>query len=133
MASLSLLAGMSPTWRSMRLALRMRVSMSAMGSVIMARFLSPARFLDAGNQSVRRHAAETDPADAELAIDRPRPAAQLAAQPYADALARLELDLCRVLLVRLPFRALFFAPDFLRFGSLARRPETSPRLLPLAA
>src|SRR5947208_15375912 len=103
----------------MRLALRMRVSMSAMGSVIMAQFLSPARLLDAGNQSVGRHVAEADPADAKLAVDGPRPAAQLAAQPHADALARRELDLGGVLLVGLPLRHLLLEPDILRFGSHA--------------
>src|SRR5258708_35913123 len=102
---------MSTTWRSMRLALRMRVSMSAMGSVIMARFLSPARFLDAGNQSIGRHVAETDPADAELAVDRPRPAAQLAAKPHANALPWRKFDLGGILFMRIPLRHLFLEPD----------------------
>src|SRR5262245_11254548 len=122
-AILSLLAGISTTWRSMRLALRMRVNMSAMGSVIMARFLSPARLLDARDQSVRGHVAEADPADAELPVDGPRPSAQLAAQPHADALARRELDLLGVLLVRLPFRQLFPEPHIFRFGRHAHRPS----------
>src|ERR1043166_947882 len=124
MASLNLLAGMSTTWRSMRLALRMRVSMSAMGSVIMAQFLSPARFLDAGNQSVGRHVAETDPADAELAVDRARPAAQLAAKPHTNARARREFDLGGILFVRFPLRHLLPEPDIFRFGCHTRRPET---------
>src|SRR5437870_9890252 len=128
MASLNLLAGMSTTWRSMRQALRMRVSMSAMGSVIMAQFLSPARFHDAGNQSVGRHVAEADPADAELAIDSARPPAQLAAPPHTDALARRELDLGGVLLVRFPLRHLLPEPDIFRFGSHTRCPETGCRL-----
>src|SRR5215468_9296679 len=84
----SRVAGISTTWRSMRLALRMRVSMSASGSVIMA-CSSPARFLDARDHAVTGQAAEANAADAELAIDRPRPAAHLAAQPNADDLARL--------------------------------------------
>src|ERR1700675_868127 len=93
-AALSLVAGMSTAGRSMRLALRMRVSMSANGSVIMV-VSSPARFLDAGNQAVARHVAEADAANAEFAIDGARPAAQLAAQANADALARRHLDLVR--------------------------------------
>src|SRR5262249_51113202 len=86
-AALSLVAGISTTWRSMREALRMRVSMSASGSVIMGTS-SPARFLDAGHQPVEGQAAETDPADAELTVHRPRPTAQFATQSDADALAR---------------------------------------------
>src|SRR6266404_1814541 len=121
MASLNLLAGMSTTWRPMRQALRMRVSMSAMGSVIMAQLLSPARFHDAGNQPVGRHVAETDPADAELAVNSPRPATQLAAQSHADALAWREFHLGGVLLVRLPLRHLLPEPDIFRFGSHTRR------------
>src|SRR5260370_14070594 len=93
MATLSLVAGMSVTGRSMRLALRMRVSMSATGSVIMAVLLSPARFFDAGNQPVAGHVAEADAADAELPIDGPWPAAQLAAQPAAALLPRRQADL----------------------------------------
>src|ERR1700730_12208932 len=83
-------AGMSTTGRSMRLALRMRVSMSAIGSVIIAASpSSPAGLLDAGDQPVGGHVPEADPADAELAVVGPRPAAQLAAQADADDLARL--------------------------------------------
>src|SRR5262245_10860989 len=90
---------MSTNGRSMRLALRTRVRKSASGSVIIALLSpSPARLLDAGDQPVAGHAAETDPAHAELPIDRPRPAAQLAAQPDADALARRHLHLVRGLL-----------------------------------
>src|SRR5947209_17649014 len=91
MRDLSLVAGMSTMGRSMRLALRSRVSMSAIGSVIMAVVLSPARFLDAWDQSVAGHVAETNAAHAELAVDRPRPAAQAAPQPNADLVARPQL------------------------------------------
>src|SRR5262245_23981677 len=84
----SRVAGMSTTCRSMRLALRMRVSMSARGSVIMA-CSSPARFLHTRDHAVAGQPAEADPADAELAVDGARPAAQLAAQPDADDFARL--------------------------------------------
>src|SRR5262245_34404467 len=99
--SLRCVVGISTAGRSMRLALRRRVSMSAIGSVIMIGCPSPAGLLDARNQPVAGHAAEADPADAELAVDRPRPAAQLAAQPQPDHLPRLHLDLLRVTLVRL--------------------------------
>src|SRR5205085_8441603 len=88
MRCLSLVLGMSTAGRSMRLALRMRVSMSAIGSVIMAGILSPARFLDARDQAVAGHVAEADAADAELAVHRARPAAQPAAQADADLVAR---------------------------------------------
>src|SRR5919108_2326932 len=81
-------AGMSTAGRSMRLALRMRVSMSARLSVIMVGAPSPAGLLDAGDQAVAGHVAEADAADAELAVDGAGPAAQLAAQPDADHLAR---------------------------------------------
>src|SRR5262245_39784845 len=88
-------AGMSTAGRSIRLALRMRVSMSATGSVIMGLPSSPDRLGNAGDHAATRQVAEADPADAELAVDRPRPAAQLAAEPDADALARGHLHLVR--------------------------------------
>src|SRR5690348_3142913 len=72
---------MSTNGRSMATALRMRVSMSAMGSVIMK---SPARLLHSGNQSIQRHVPETQPAQLELAVYGAGPAAQLAA-PLAPA------------------------------------------------
>src|SRR5262245_5874695 len=83
-------AGMSTVARSMRLALRIRVSMSARLSVIMMGSSSPARLLDARNQPVVGHAAEADPADAELAVHGPGSPAQLAAQTNADSVARAE-------------------------------------------
>src|SRR5438128_1505751 len=87
MAFLRPLAGISTTDRSMRLALRMRVNMSAMGSVIMAYVSSPARLLDARNQAIAGHLAEADPADTELPINGAWPAANLAAEPQSDSLA----------------------------------------------
>src|SRR5919197_1288280 len=69
-------AGMSTAGRSIRQALRIRVSMSANGSVIMVHAPSPAGLFDARDQSVAGHVAETDAADAELAIHRPGPATQ---------------------------------------------------------
>ena len=51
------------------LALRMRVSMSAMGSVIvMARLPSPARLGDAGDLAGVHHHAQADTAEPELAV-----------------------------------------------------------------
>src|SRR5437868_1514683 len=81
-------AGMSTKGNSIRLALRMRVSMSASGSVIMAVSPSPACLLDARDQAIAGHPTKTNPADAELPVVGPRPAAQLAAQPDADDVAR---------------------------------------------
>src|SRR5262249_24370462 len=88
MAALTRLAGVSPPARPMRLAVRLRGSMSAIGSLIMAGPPSPAGLLDARNQPVAGHVPEADPADAELAIHGPGPAAQPAAQADLDALAR---------------------------------------------
>src|SRR5262245_17419967 len=89
MAALSLVAGMSTAGRSMRLALRMRVSMSAIGSVIMVSAPSPAGLGHTRDEAVRGHPAEADAADAELAVDGARPAAELAAVADADDRARL--------------------------------------------
>src|SRR4051794_847764 len=91
---------MSTAGDSMRLALRTRVSMSAIGSVIMAAFLPrlPARLLHAGDQTLVGHVAEADAAQAELAVDRAGPAAQPAAHADADAVARAELRLGRLAL-----------------------------------
>src|SRR5262245_49026136 len=88
-ATLSLVAGISTNGRSISLALRMRVSMSAIGSVIMAASpLSqlPGRLADAGDQPVAREPAEADAADAELAVHGPRPPADLAPPRHADQL-----------------------------------------------
>src|SRR5438105_4909760 len=79
--------GMSTTGRSMRLALRTRVNISEIGSVIMVAS-SPARLLHARDQSVTGHATKTDTANAELPIDGARPTTQAAAQPNADLVAR---------------------------------------------
>src|SRR5207302_9799922 len=108
--------GMSTTGRSMRLALRMRVSMSAIGSVIMALILSPTRFLDAGDQPVAGHVAEADAADAELAIHGAGPAAQPAAHTDADLVARAQLVLGRVALVGLDPGQVAAEFNQLRFG-----------------
>src|SRR5690242_1255155 len=59
------------------LALRMRASMSAIGSVIIS--TSPARLGHAGDHAEVRELAQADPAEAELLVDRARPAAAVAA------------------------------------------------------
>src|SRR5215469_14578265 len=96
MLRFSSVAGISTAARSMRLALRMRVSMSAIGSVIMALTPLPTRFLYARNETIAGQAAKTDPADAELPIDGPAPAAQLAAIADADFVARPQLGFIRL-------------------------------------
>src|SRR5690348_1193253 len=111
---------MSSAGRSMRLALRMRVSMSANESVIMFGVPSPASLLDARDQAIAGHVAETDAADAELAVDRPRPAAQLAAQANADALARRHFDLRIRLAAGFQLRQLLAELDVFRFGGHVR-------------
>src|SRR3954451_4600245 len=115
-------AGISTAGFSTRTALRMRVSMSATGSVIMVEYSSPARLADAGDQAVGGHPAEADPADAELPQDRPRPAAHLAPQPDADPVARLQLRRGGVLAERLELIQLFLEPDGLGFGRQCSHP-----------
>src|SRR5207248_7451112 len=79
--------------------LRMRVSMSAMGSVIVieARSPSPAGLGDARHLAAVHHLPKTDPTQPELAIDRARPATPPAAGigPHPElGLALLLLDQC---------------------------------------
>src|SRR5579859_7966057 len=59
-------------------ALRIRVNMSAMGSVIMG---SPARLDHAGNLAAQREQPEADPAKLELAVVAARAPAHLAPAP----------------------------------------------------
>src|SRR3954454_8529561 len=70
------------------LALRMRVSMSAMGSVIMMRS-SPTRLGHAGNLTRVGHVAKAHTAQTELAVHRTRPAALAAAVVAAHLVLRL--------------------------------------------
>src|SRR6201986_4031377 len=58
--------------------LRMRVTKSAVGSVIDIR--SPARLRHAGDVALVRELAQGDPAEAELAVDRARAPAAAAAR-----------------------------------------------------
>src|SRR5918996_4551596 len=74
--SLSLDDGMRTSSCIAMLALRMRVSMSAMGSVIvMSRLPSPARLGDAGQLARVRELAQADAAEAELPEHRMRASA----------------------------------------------------------
>src|SRR5919206_3820627 len=74
-------------------ALRMRVSMSATGSVSIARLL-PARLRHAGDHALVRELPQADPAEAELAEDRARTPAAIAAAvvPHPEALRPPLLD-----------------------------------------
>src|SRR6266540_3100930 len=72
------------------LALRMRVSMSAIGSVCIS---LPARFGHAGDLALVREVAQADPAEAELLVDGARPAAAVAARVLPHLEARLALGL----------------------------------------
>src|SRR5262249_55434308 len=90
----SLEAGTSTLgWRAW-IALRTRVSMSAMGSLVIVLLLPPPRLpacLDhARNLAIQGELAETQPADAELAQECPRaPAAPAAVAVAAPQLGRL--------------------------------------------
>src|SRR5215203_161308 len=70
------------------LALRIRVSMSAIGSVSISLLLPaalwlPTAFCHAGDRAVVRELAQADPAEAELLEHRARPAAPVAARVVA--------------------------------------------------
>src|SRR5579862_4273001 len=80
MSTFILELGMTAFSWSALFAFRMRVSMSAIGSVSIG---SPARLRHAGNRALMCELAEADPAEAELAIDRARPAAPVAARVVA--------------------------------------------------
>src|SRR5580692_7133898 len=84
--SLSLECGISTrSWRA-RAPLRMRVSMSAMGSVIMG---SPARLDDAGDLAAEGEEPQANAAKLELAVVAARATAHLAPVPVP----RFELGL----------------------------------------
>src|SRR6185295_10394603 len=73
--------GMSRRGCRDRTAFRIRVSMSAIGSVMVS---SPARLGHARDESLERQVAEADPAHLELAHEAAPPAAPLAAVAVAD-------------------------------------------------
>src|SRR5579875_2321564 len=108
---------MSTAGRSMRLALRMRVNISANGSVIIEKAPSPTGLFDARNQAIAGHVAKTDATDAELAINGARPPAQLATQPYPDAFAWRHLHFGIRLFAGFQLGQLFLEFDEFRFGS----------------
>src|SRR5919204_5143371 len=83
--------GISTRSCSALLALRMRASMSATGSVSIA---SPARLGHAGDHALVRELAQADPAEAELLEDRARAAAAVATRVGArpELLRALLLD-----------------------------------------
>src|SRR5216684_5925758 len=83
----SLDTGTSTRWCLAAAALRRRVKKSAIGSVCIA--LLPARFHDAGNLSLERHAAKTNSAHLKLANISPRAAANAAAVAHAHLELRL--------------------------------------------
>src|SRR5439155_11693098 len=67
------------------------------------------------NESLVRHVAETNPAQAELAIDGASSAAQPAAHTNSDLVARPQLDLLRVALVAFELLELTLELDVLGF------------------
>src|ERR671929_1507623 len=83
---LSRLDGISTVSWAARIALRMRVRKSAMGSVIDMR--SPARLGHAGDEPLVGQLAQADPAQAELAVDRARTPAATAARVGARRVLR---------------------------------------------
>src|SRR5579863_10279923 len=91
--SLSLEPGIRTVSNMAEFALRIRVSMSAMGSVIVMVDL-PARLCDARDLAGVHHHAQADTAQPELAVDGLRPATPLAAR----IAAHLELG-CPLLLL----------------------------------
>src|SRR5580698_10976073 len=80
--SLSFEPGILTVSKCAVLAFRMRVSMSAIGSVIVIvrRLLSPAGLGDAGDLAGMDHHPQADPAQAELAVDRLGPATPAASR-----------------------------------------------------
>src|SRR5947209_4263200 len=82
------------SWKA-TLPFRMRVSMSAIGSVIMMR--SPTRLRDAGDLAGVHHLPQAHAAEAELAVDGARPTATAAPRVRPHLVLRLAhrlLDEC---------------------------------------
>src|SRR5690349_3310824 len=90
MAVFSLEQGMPTSTCPTIWALRMRVSMSEIGSVMLIARSSPARLDDARHFAAHRQLAQLGPAQAELAVYAARPAGQGAAvaQPGGRGVAR---------------------------------------------
>src|ERR687887_1574940 len=88
MSSLRREVGIRVSSCSALLALRMRVSMSAIGSVIVIRrSLLPRALRHPRDRALVGEVPQADPAEPELLVDRPRPPAAVAAR----VLAHLEL------------------------------------------
>src|SRR5687768_2160428 len=79
MATLRRLPGTTQFCAPLIRALRMRVSMSAIGSVIMVSISLPRGLAHAGDLTLQCELTETAPADPELAVVRSRTTTQLAA------------------------------------------------------
>src|SRR5262245_20293876 len=101
-ASLSLDDGIATSSWNATFALRMRVSMSAIGSVIVTarRLPSPRALRQAGHLACVRHLAQADAAQPEVAVHR----ARAPAAPAARIGAHLELRLALLLLNESLFR-----------------------------
>src|SRR6478609_2376645 len=93
-ASLSFEEGMRTVSCMATLALRIRVSMSAMGSVIVMARPLPARLRHAGDLAGVHQLAQADAAQTEFAQNRVGPAATPAAgvRPYLELRLALSLD-----------------------------------------
>src|SRR5580765_2945388 len=117
--------GMRTLSCSATLALRMRVSMSAIGSVIViVRLLSPAGLRHAGHFAGVHHLSQADAAEPELAVHRTRSTA--AAAPRVRA--HLELGLALLLLDECLLRHACYCPS-----RLNGKPNASRRALPSAS
>src|SRR5512134_3336692 len=95
MASFTFEAGMNTLTFSVACALRMRVSMSAMGSLMLMSSLLPARLDHAGDLAAHRDLADLVAREAELAESAARAARDRAAvaQPHRGGVARQRLQL----------------------------------------
>src|SRR5262245_22023002 len=117
--------GMRTLSCSATLALRMRVSMSAIGSVIViVRLPSPARLRDTGHFAGVHHLAQADAAEPELAEVRAR--APATAAPVVRA--HLVLGLALLLLDECFLRHACYCPS-----RLNGKPNASRRALPSAS
>src|SRR5689334_11610979 len=95
MARFTFDAGTTTLTFSVACALRMRVSMSAMGSLMLIVWLLPARLDHAGDLAAHRDLADLVAREAELAERATRPAGDRAAvaQPHGGGVARHGLQL----------------------------------------
>src|SRR5688572_17541861 len=99
-STFSLDTGMSTHRCAVEPAFRMRVSMSAIGSVIMMVSSSPARLAHAGDLALEGELPEADAAESELADEGTRPTAAPATVVAAHFELRLALGLLDQALLR---------------------------------